>query len=73
MRTAAKLSDQIGEAAGSLAKQWALRGADAIHLASALAIGTGKVVLAAWDRRLATGGMAAGLRVVPSTEPLAGA
>jgi predicted nucleic acid-binding protein len=69
---AVELSDRIGEAAGTLAKQWALRGADAIHLASALAIADGKVVLAAWDRRLATGGTAAGLRVVPSTDPLAG-
>ena len=68
---AVDLSDRIAESAGTLAKQWALRGAGAVHLASALALGTDKVVLAVWDNRLATGGMAAGLRVVPSTRPLA--
>lgn len=61
-----ELSDQITESAGALAKQWALRGADAVHLASVLAIGPDKVVLAVWDNRLATGATAAGLRVAPS-------
>jgi len=64
-----ELTDRIAGAAGSLAKRWALRGADAVHLASALALGVDNVVLAAWDIRLATGGTAAGLRVVPNTGP----
>jgi len=69
---AVALSERMATAAGTLAKQRALRGADAVHLASALAIGRDLVVLAAWDTRLAAGGVAVGLRVIPSTEPLAG-
>ena len=64
---AVELSDRVADEAGTLAKQWALRGADAVHLASALVLGK-DTVLAAWDIRLATGAVAAGLRVVPSTE-----
>jgi predicted nucleic acid-binding protein len=68
---AVELTEAIGEDAGELAKRWALRGADAVHLASALVLGL-DVVLAAWDVRLARGGMAAGLRVVPGADPLVG-
>lgn len=52
--------------AGHLADKHALGGADAIHLASALAIGLSDLVVAAWDRRLREGVIAAGLRVAPS-------
>ena len=43
----------------------ALRGADAVHLASVLAVGAADTVLAAWDGRLRTGARAAGVQVVP--------
>jgi predicted nucleic acid-binding protein len=43
----------------------ALRGADAIHLASALAVGDAELLMAAWDRRLSTAARAAGLAVTP--------
>jgi uncharacterized protein len=52
--------------AGQLARQHALRGADAVHLASALAIGDPDLVIAVWDRGLHTGAQAAGIRVAPA-------
>jgi hypothetical protein len=44
----------------------ALRGADAVHLASALAIGDPDLVVAVWDARLDAGVRAAGARVAPA-------
>jgi hypothetical protein len=52
--------------AGDLARIHALRGADAVHLASALAIGDSDLIVAVWDRRLHAGVRAAGLRVAPA-------
>jgi predicted nucleic acid-binding protein len=52
--------------AGDLASIHALRGADAVHLASALAIGEPDLIVAVWDRRLHAGARAAGLRVAPA-------
>ena len=52
--------------AGELARIHALRGADAVHLASALAIGDSGLIMAVWDRRLHAGALAAGLRVAPA-------
>ena len=49
------------------ARTWALRGADAVHLASALAVSDPELVVAVWDRRLHTGVGASGLRVAPAT------
>ena len=43
-----------------------LRGADAVHLASALAVGAEATVLAAWDRRLRSGAEAVGLALAPA-------
>jgi predicted nucleic acid-binding protein len=56
----------VEQQAGQLARAQALRGADAVHLASALAIGDPELVLAVWDRRLHAGARAAGLRVAPA-------
>ncbi len=61
-----ELSAELERQAGRLARQHALRGADAVHLASALAVGTSDVVVAVWDARLARGAGAAGLTVVPT-------
>jgi uncharacterized protein len=52
--------------AGQLARRHALRGADAVHLASALAIGDPDLVFAVWDRRLHSAAQAAGIRVAPA-------
>ena len=61
-----ELTAAVEQRAGQLARTHALRGADAVHLASALAIGDPELVVAAWDRRLHTPAQAAGLRVAPA-------
>ena len=45
-----ELTAAIDQHAGRLARSHALRGADAVHLASALAIGDPDLVVAVWDR-----------------------
>jgi uncharacterized protein len=60
-----ELTESVMRQAGMLARLHALRGADGVHLASALAIGDAGVVMAVWDRRLHAGAAEAGLRVAP--------
>ncbi len=66
-----ELTTTVEQHAGRLARAHALRGADAVHLASALAVGDPDLIVAVWDRRLHTG---APNRRVPSrprpTRPL---
>lgn len=59
------LSATVEQHAGELAHRHALRGADAVHLSSALALGP-EVVVVAWDRRLHAGARAEGLAVAPA-------
>jgi hypothetical protein len=47
------LDAALARAAGELAEQHALRGYDAVHLASAIAIEAPDLVMATWDRGLA--------------------
>jgi uncharacterized protein len=61
-----ELTAAVERNAGQLARSHALRGADAVHLASALAIGDPDLVIAVWDRRLHCGALAAGIRVAPA-------
>ncbi len=61
-----ELTAAVEQHAGQLARSHALRGADAVHLASALAIGDPDLVVAVWDRRLHAGARAAGVRVAPA-------
>lgn len=61
-----ELTAKVEQHAGHLAKAHALRGADAVHLASALAIGEPRLIIAVWDRRLHTAARAAGCRVAPA-------
>jgi hypothetical protein len=61
-----ELTQTVERHAGHLARLHALRGADAVHLASALAIGDPSLIIAVWDRRLHAGAAAAGLRVAPA-------
>ena len=56
----------VEQHAGQLACSHALRGADSVHLASALAIGDPGLVMAVWDRRLHAGARSASLRVAPA-------
>lgn len=44
----------------------ALSGADAVHLASMLALDLGDTVFVAWDVRLRSGAQAAGAQLVPA-------
>ena len=62
-----ELTPVIMRGAGELCANHALRGADGVHLASALALITARVdlVIAVWDVRLAAGATAAGIRVAP--------
>lgn len=65
-----ELTAAVEQHAGGLAGLYALRGADAIHLASALAIGDPDIVVAVWDKRLHAGARSAGLRVAPAQLPV---
>jgi predicted nucleic acid-binding protein len=62
-----ELTPAVTVHAGHLAAVHALRGADAVHLASVLAVGAADVVLAVWDVRLRSGAEAAGVVVAPAT------
>jgi predicted nucleic acid-binding protein len=62
-----ELSREVERAAGSLAATHQLRGADAVHLASALALDSAGVTVAVWDKRLHAGAVAVGLAVAPAT------
>jgi uncharacterized protein len=61
-----ELTEGVADHAGDLAARHALRGSDAIHLASALVLGQAGVIVAVWDRRLHQGAAAAGLAVAPA-------
>ncbi|MGH9058745.1 MAG: type II toxin-antitoxin system VapC family toxin [Acidimicrobiales bacterium] len=60
-----ELTPAVERHAGMLASGHALRGADAVHLASALTFGDAALVVAVWDRRLHAGAVASHLRVAP--------
>ncbi len=53
--------------AGELAERHALRGYDAVHLASAIALAEDELVLATWDRGLAQAAREAGLQTAGIT------
>jgi uncharacterized protein len=61
-----ELTAAVAEVASRLTKQYALSGADAVHLASGLTVGP-DAVFVAWDRRLHAAALAAGLAVAPAT------
>ncbi|MHB8467123.1 MAG: type II toxin-antitoxin system VapC family toxin [Acidimicrobiales bacterium] len=62
-----ELTARVARHAGALAQAYRLSGADAVHLASALAIGTPELIVAVWDVRLRAGVRAEGLRLVPAS------
>ena len=62
---AIELTAEITAHAGRLASLHALRNADAMHLASLLALGTDDTIFAVWDERLRSGALAAGVRTAP--------
>jgi uncharacterized protein len=61
-----ELSDKVAREAGDLARQHALRGADAIHLASVAILATRDVIVVTWDRRMHAGALAMGFSVAPA-------
>ena len=61
-----ELTAAVERHAGQLAGELGLRGADAVHLASALALRDPDLIVAVWDRRLHAGARAAGCRVAPA-------
>ena len=60
------LTRSIADTAADLVHAHSLSGADAVHLASALAFGIDSVVMVTWDRRLAQAALAEGLSVAPA-------
>ena len=62
-----ELSADVEKVAGELASVHRLRGADAVHLASALALAPADVTVAVWDKRLHAGAAAVELAVAPAT------
>ena len=60
---------EVERHAGHLVGAHTLRGADAVHLASALAVGDLNLVVAVWDRRLQSGARAERLAVAPKVLP----
>ena len=65
---AVELTDSVAMHAGDLAGRYSLLGADAVHLASLLAIGADDILFAVWDQRLCAGASAAGIQVVPESQ-----
>jgi uncharacterized protein len=60
-----ELHPDLALAAGDVAERFALRALDAVHLASALALGRDTIVVT-WDRTLASAAAAAGLGIAPT-------
>ena len=58
----------LARAAGDVAERFALRALDAVHLASALALGRSATVVVTWDRTLASAAAAAGLGIAPGRD-----
>ncbi|WP_241986763.1 type II toxin-antitoxin system VapC family toxin [Cryobacterium fucosi] len=60
-----ELTASVTAQAGELASRYSLRGADAVHLASVLALGDTDTIFAAWDRQLRAGAQQARVRIAP--------
>jgi predicted nucleic acid-binding protein len=60
------VDEALAQRAGELADERALRGYDAVHLASALALGAGETILVTWDRNLSNAAVGAGVAVAPA-------
>ena len=60
-----ELHPALARAVGDVAERFELRALDAVHLASALALGGRDTVVVTWDRALASASGVAGLGVAP--------
>ena len=61
-----ELTEAVAAEAARLAERFVLSGADAVHLASAMAVLDIHPILAAWDLRLRAAALEAGLRLAPA-------
>lgn len=61
------LDELLASSAGDLAESHALRGFDAVHLATALALDDESLIVATWDADLRTAALETGLRVAPAS------
>ena len=59
---------ELAVSAGDLAERHALRGYDAVHLATALSVHDSELVLVTWDRDLARAALHAGRSVSPGLD-----
>ena len=64
---AVELTEAIAADAGDLAAGHSLAGADAVHLASLLAVSRTDTLFAVWNERLRAGAEAAGVRLAPAS------
>lgn len=64
--TVIEMEPELAGHAGRLAGEHALRGADAVHLASLLSLDDHTALFAAWDQRLRSGAESCGARLVPA-------
>jgi len=62
------IDSEVSERAGEMAELHALRGYDAIHLASMVTFDVPRLVVGAWDQRLAVAASRCGLGVVPAPQ-----
>jgi len=60
------VDEPLARSAGSLAEEFELRGYDAVHLATALALGEDVAALVTWDGDLAEAAIEAGLPIAPA-------
>jgi len=61
-----ELTEAVTGHAGQLARQHSLRGADAVPLASLLAVGAAATLFAVWDHQLRAGAQTAGVQLAPA-------
>ncbi len=62
------VDEALARTAGELSADHGLRGCDAVHLASALALNATDVLLATWDETLASAALATGTLLTNRTQ-----
>jgi predicted nucleic acid-binding protein len=60
------VDESLARSAGALAEEFELRGYDAMHLSTALALGEDVAALVTWDGDLAEAAIEAGLPIAPA-------
>lgn len=60
-----ELTEKVAAQAGELAGRHSLRGTDAVHLGSFLAVNSTHAIFAVWDAGLRRGALLSGVHVVP--------